>query len=112
MDRRSYFPCHWHLSFVVINDLHFVSFPFRPNKADAVLIVDSYAVLPFSVTFECFQPVSRRAVQVFKKRGGMEHYEPSVCRLLNGLGYLSGMLPFEDLLGLFVPEACYHGPMI
>ena len=101
-----------YLSFVVINDLDLLGFTFAPDKADAVLIVDSDAVLSPSVAFESFQPVSRRAVQVFKVCSGVKHYEFSVRSLLNGLGYLSGMLPFEDPFGLFVLEACYHGYMI
>jgi hypothetical protein len=97
---------------VVINDLDFQRLPFSPNKADEVLIVDSYAVLPFSVRSQRFQPVSRRAVQVFKKRSGVKHYEFSVRRPLNDLGYLAGMLPFENFLRFFALEARYHTYMI
>jgi hypothetical protein len=31
---------------------------------------------------------------------------------LNGLGYSSGMLPLENFLSLFVPEALYHGDIL
>ena len=77
---------------MVINDLDLVGFTFGPDKADAVLIVDSYAVLSFSVAFEWFQPVSRRAVQVFKIRSGVKHYEFSVRSILNSI-----VLPFREI---------------
>jgi hypothetical protein len=70
---------------MVINDLDLVGFPFRPDKTDAVLIVDAYAVLPLSLAFQLFEAISRRTVQIFKIRGGVQQYELSVCIALNCL---------------------------
>lgn len=97
---------------MIINDLDLLCLPVGTHKADAVLIIDSYAVLSLPVTSERFQPVPRRGGQVFKTRSGVKHYEFSVRSLLNGLRNSSGMLPFEDFLSFFVVEARYHDWMI
>src|ERR1035437_4307221 len=52
------------LQSVVIGDLHIVRPIVLPDKADAVLIVDPYAVLPAPVTLHSLQPVPRRSTQV------------------------------------------------
>jgi hypothetical protein len=53
---------------VVIDNLHIVGIPVTPDKADAPLIIDANAVLPFSVAFKRFQVIARRGGKVAKFR--------------------------------------------
>jgi len=57
---------------VVIDDLHVVSIPFLPDKADAKLIVDPNAVLPQPIAGEGFQPVAWERRQVAQLARSME----------------------------------------
>jgi hypothetical protein len=52
---------------VVIGDLHIVRSIILPDKADAVLIVDPYAVLATPVTLQSLQTISRRSTQVIER---------------------------------------------
>jgi len=57
--------CRFHTrGLMVVRDLNFMCSICLPEEADAVLIVDSYAVLSDSIPFERFQPVSRRNAKV------------------------------------------------
>ncbi len=67
------------LSFVIIHDFHLVGFSVEPYKADAVLIVYPYAVLPFPVSFESFQTIPGQGIQVLKELRGLEHHQLPVC---------------------------------
>jgi len=46
-------------STVIILDLDLISVSAPPREADPPLIVDPYAVLPGSISFESLQPISR-----------------------------------------------------
>jgi hypothetical protein len=52
---------------VVIGDLNLVHSIVLPDKADAVLIVDPYAVLSVPIALQSLQPVSRRRTQVVER---------------------------------------------
>jgi hypothetical protein len=54
---------------VVIRDLDFVRPVNLPDEADAILIVDSDAVLADAVALQRFQPVTRRDAQVAQVDG-------------------------------------------
>jgi hypothetical protein len=45
---------------VVVRDLDFVGMTGLPDETDAVLIVDSYAVLPFAIALQLLEPIARR----------------------------------------------------
>jgi hypothetical protein len=60
---------------VVIRDFDFmgaVSFPF---KADAVLVIDSDAVLSFTISVKCLQAVGRGRVEVGEDLRCMDHQQ-------------------------------------
>lgn len=44
---------------MVVNNLDLFRSNISPNEADAVTIIDTDAMLPFSVTAQGFQPVTR-----------------------------------------------------
>jgi len=58
---------HFILQSVVIGDLHIVRSIVLPDKADAVLIVDPYAVLSAPFARQSLQSISRRSTQVVER---------------------------------------------
>jgi hypothetical protein len=62
-------------SSVIIHDFHFVRFRFAPHKADAVLIVDSNAVLALAVALQGFQPVACRLTKIVEAIGVIEYLQ-------------------------------------
>ena len=57
---------------MVVRDFDVFRTLFRPAETEAVLLVDSYAVLPFPIASKGFQAVSGRAFQVIKIGGGVK----------------------------------------
>src|SRR5580704_11672266 len=49
---------------MIVDDLNFVSVALAPNKTKPPLVVDSDAVLSFSIAMQRFQTISRRRHQV------------------------------------------------
>jgi hypothetical protein len=54
------------LTSVVIGDLNIVRSIVLPDKADAVLIVDPYAMLAAPVALQSLQSISRRSAKVIE----------------------------------------------
>jgi len=55
---------------VVIDDLYVLWAVRRPSETDPVLIVDSNAMLPLSITLQSLEPVSWRDTEILKNGGG------------------------------------------
>ena len=62
---------------MVIRDLDIFGPRRGPAEADPELIVDPDAVLPCSVALQCFEPVSRRDVEIRQATGYLELPEHS-----------------------------------
>ncbi len=60
---------------MIINDFNLVRAGRGPDQADAVLIVEPHAVLPLTVTSECFQMIAGRHAQLIKLRNRIELVE-------------------------------------
>jgi len=60
---------------VVIDDLDVCWAVICPDKADTPLVIDANAVLSSSVSFESFQPVTRRGSQKAKRVGAIEQLQ-------------------------------------
>ena len=65
---------------MVINDLDVIRITAFPDKADAPLLVDPDAVLPFSVMMQCFQMIGRWNPQSLKNARCIEYLEFDHCR--------------------------------
>jgi len=50
---------------VIIGDLDIVSIPFVPTKTDAVLLVDTNAILTLTVSPKSLETVAERHAQIF-----------------------------------------------
>ena len=57
---------------MVIHDLHLMSIAIAPNEANAILVVDSNAVLASPVAAQGFESVAREGPQVFQPMCGMK----------------------------------------
>jgi len=57
---------------VIVSNLYFAWTSFTPNKADSVLLIDSNAVLPFSISDKRLKPVTRWNFQLFERLHGIE----------------------------------------
>src|ERR1700722_19829191 len=68
---------------VIICNLHVVSVSVTPHKTNTPLVVDAYAVLPRTVTFQLMKSVARRHSQIRQTFGRVQHQELSSCRLSN-----------------------------
>jgi hypothetical protein len=78
-----------------------------PDKADAVLIVDPYAVLSFPVTFEHFETISGRKSEIVQDLGSIHHFELPT----RGAFELPKTIhrdAVKEVLGFFVSEALNH----
>jgi hypothetical protein len=83
----------------------------RPAETDAPLIVDADAVVPFPVTGQRFEMVSRWGLQKFERGRRLELSELASRYLDNRIEALR--LPgFKEFPGVWAPEAFDHREII
>jgi len=92
---------------VVIRNFHIVGIALTPDKADAPLVVDADAVLPFPVAFQCFQVIARRRPQITKLGGNIQLPQLSLGHPFESPEALDS-LPAVKLVGLPRPERLDH----
>jgi hypothetical protein len=96
-----------HHVLVVVRNLHFMCSICLPNEAYAVLIVDSDAVLPNSISLERFQPVSRRNAKINQVDSRFNLIQFAESDTLDRCPSLI-RASLEKLLGIGVPETLNH----
>jgi hypothetical protein len=64
---------------VVVHDLNILGASNRPPKADAVLVVDTDAVLACAIALESLQPIAWRNPEVVEPAGDIELPELAPC---------------------------------
>jgi hypothetical protein len=79
-----------------------------PDKADAPLVVDPDTVLPEPVTFQGFEPISRRYAQVIQLASTVHQTQFSECRSLYTRRKLSASMAGPDALGFSICEILDH----
>jgi hypothetical protein len=62
---------------VIIDDLDLVRSIFSPDKAHAILVVDTNCVLPNTVIGQSMKPIARRAAKVFQNGCGVYGFQLS-----------------------------------
>jgi hypothetical protein len=93
---------------MVVDDFHVVGVAIPPHEADAILIIYSDAVLALALAVQSLQPVSGRHTQIIQRHGGMQQEELLHCPHFQTGGNPSASSRFPKLLGIRIPEACYH----
>jgi hypothetical protein len=84
-----------------------VSVPVTPDKTNTPLVVDAYAVLPRTVTFQLMKSVTRRHSQIRQTFGRVQHQELS-SRWLSNVHELANILIVEKPLRVGALEGLYH----
>jgi hypothetical protein len=92
---------------VIIRNLHVVSVSVAPHKTDTPLVVDAYAVLPRTVTFQLMKSVTRRHSQIRQTFGRVQHQELS-SRWLSNVHELENILIVEKPPRVGALEGPYH----
>src|SRR5450432_309513 len=92
---------------VIICNLHVVGVSVAPQKTDTPLVVDAYAVLPRTVTFQLMKSVTRRHSQIRQTFGRVQHQKLSSCWLSN-VHKLTNILIVEKPLCVGALERPYH----
>jgi hypothetical protein len=67
---------------VVVYDFNIVGIGVFPGEADAPLVIDADAVLPFSITLQSFQMIARRLLQVLQVPCAVEIEQLAPCLAL------------------------------
>ena len=83
---------------------------FQP-KTQSPLVVDTHAILAFTITVKLFQPIARRSLHVVKPCCQIELFELSQGRTLNG-NPAAHPTPLEKSSRVVVTKALYHPPII
>jgi hypothetical protein len=97
---------------MVVDDFHVVGVAISPLEADAILIIDSDAVLTFALAVQSLQPVSGRYTQIIQRHGGMQQEELFQCPHFQIGGNPSTSPRLPKLLRIRIPEACNHEGII
>ncbi|HEU0050011.1 MAG TPA: hypothetical protein VFQ43_20650 [Nitrososphaera sp.] len=92
---------------VIIRNLHVVSVSVAPYKTNTPLVVDAYAVLPRTVTFQLMKSVTRRHSQIRQTFGRVQHQKLS-SRWLANVHELTNILIVEKPLRVGALEGPYH----
>jgi hypothetical protein len=97
---------------MVVDDFHIVGVAVPPHEADAILIIDSDAVLALALAVQSLQPVSGGDIQIIQRHGGMQQEELLHCPHFQIGGNPSASPRLPKLLRIRIPEACYHGAIV
>src|SRR5512143_61432 len=97
---------------VIVDDLDVICIALVPPGAHSPLVVDTYAVLPRTISGQPFESVARRHAQVPERGGCVDLAELSQRDALDHLRQLPDGLAAEEALGVLVPEAANHRGML
>jgi hypothetical protein len=92
---------------VIIRNLHVVSVSVAPHKTNTPLLVDAYAVLPRTVTFQLMKSDTRRHSQIRQTLGRVQQQKLS-SRWLSNVHELTNILIVEKPLRVGALEGPYH----
>ncbi len=90
---------HRALPLMIIDDLDLRRSVGRPAKADTPLMIYPYAPLPCPVSFQTFEPVSRRGAQILHPNSRIQHIELAGGGFLERAPLRRGDAVPEKLLG-------------
>jgi hypothetical protein len=93
---------------MIIHNLHLFGMAFSPHEADAPLVIDTDAVLSFTIPLQGFQSIRRWQAEVFQPAGRVERIELYEGPLLNITGELTDELSFEDSFSIGATKRLDH----
>lgn len=95
---------------MVVNDLDRIGSVLCPHETDSPLVVDAYAVLPFAIIFQRFEPVGWRYLQVSQRLRLVQHEEFAQGDLLDVARQLARHFAAPDLFRFLGCESDDHAP--
>ena len=95
---------------MVVNDFDSIGAVLGPHEADSPLVVDAYAVLPFSVIFQWFEPIGWRYLQVNQRLRLIQHEKFAQGNLLDIARQLARHFAAPDFLRFLGCESDDHAP--
>jgi hypothetical protein len=93
---------------MIVSNLDVMSVALAPSKTDPPLIVDADAIFARSLAGQLLRSVAWRTAKVFQRLGSIQDQQLPERSPLQLGGPPANGLPFEDLLGVLVPEALDH----
>ena len=96
---------------VVINNFNLLDAALRPFKAKPPLVIDTDAMLAFSVFLQCFEFVLRRNFQVIQVTSPIEHGQLTQRHRFN-IDPALDPYAIKQLLGIATLEATDHLDMV
>lgn len=79
-----------------------------PDETDTILRIDAYAMLPFPITFKCFEMIPGRHAEIFEPVRRLDHHQFSERDALNGLRQFLGKLLMIDPVRFLVRKTLDH----
>jgi hypothetical protein len=92
---------------MVICNFDFCYLTVSPDEAKSILVIDSYAVLPFSVSLESLQTIPWRHSQIIQFTGLTQIKQFSTCHPFDVPKFRDIFISKEGL-GAFIPEGFDH----
>ena len=92
---------------VVIDNFDISCIAAIPDETQSKLVIDANAVLSRAITRQCFQPVSRRRTQKFKRHRAVKLLQFSLSNRID-IGEPFGAFTFKQSLCLFTSERFDH----
>lgn len=93
---------------MVVHNLYIDGITITPKKTDSILIIDTYAALSFSITFQYFQPVARGNSKIFQSICVIQHLELTGGCFLNVTRQSPRVMSVEKSFGLLTLKALDH----
>src|SRR5437667_11504367 len=97
---------------MVIRDLYRLGAVARPAETDTPLPVDANGILPATVAFQRFQPITRRREQIIQAGRCVHHIELAPCDGLDTPPARRTGAVAKQSLGGLVGKAADHGQVV
>ncbi len=93
---------------MIVEDDHLIRPMFRPAETQAILLIDSNAVLPLAISAKRFQPVAGRAFEIFKIGRCIQGQQLGSRSSANGRRKRPGGETQKEFFGFLASEAANH----
>jgi hypothetical protein len=97
---------------MIIHDFHLLRIATAPDEANPPLIINADAVLAGAVTFQGFQPITRRRKQIGQCPRPVQVFQLAPGGVLNVRRQLAGAFTPKDALRFDARKAGYHGSIL
>lgn len=92
---------------MVVNDFNILGTILAPTEAESPLLVNSNAVLPFSVARQSFESITRERSQILQVRCAIKDLK-APSKLLGDTSKLPHIFTSKKSFRIFIVEAAYH----